>query len=401
MVKETKYYELLGVEPTATPEQLKKAYRKLALQYHPDKNPEGGEKFKLISQAYEVLADPKKRETYDKGGEDAIKEGGSGGGGGFHDPLDVFNMFFGGGRRRRQQGTPKGKDVVHQLQVQLKELYNGSTRKLQVQRIAVCKDCDGRGGKGSVEKCRPCRGSGLMVRIQQIGPGIVQQVQSLCSECNGQGVCISAKDRCPVCKGKKAVRERKVFEVHIEKGMKDGQQISFSGEGDQAVGMESGDIVIVLDEQEDKVFTRRGHDLIMKLEIGLAEALCGFHRAIHALDDRNLVISTNPGEVIKHGDIKCVLNEGMPMYKHPFEKGRLVIQFEVKFPEVMKLSPDKFKELEKLLPPRREVMVADHFEEVALSAFDVEEENRRQEMYEDSQHDDSHSPGQRVQCASH
>lgn len=144
MVKETGYYDCLGVQPTATPDELKKAYRKLALKYHPDKNPNEGEKFKLISQAYEVLSNPEKRSIYDEGGEQALKEG-PGGGGGFHSPMDIFDMFFGMGRGRADRSGPKrGKDVVYQLSVSLEELYNGVTRKLAVQKKALCDKCGGR-----------------------------------------------------------------------------------------------------------------------------------------------------------------------------------------------------------------------------------------------------------------
>lgn len=143
MVKETGYYDCLGVAPTATADELKKAYRKLALKYHPDKNPTEGEKFKLISQAYEVLSNADKRRIYDEGGEQALKEGS--GGGGFHSPMDIFDMFFGMGRSRADRGGPKrGKDVVYQLSVSLEELYNGNTRKLAVQKKVFCDKCNGR-----------------------------------------------------------------------------------------------------------------------------------------------------------------------------------------------------------------------------------------------------------------
>lgn len=396
MVKETGYYETLGVIPTATPDELKKAYRKLALKYHPDKNPNEGEKFKAISQAYEVLSDAKKRELYDQGGEQAIKEGGIGGGG-FHSPMDIFDMFFGGGRRRN---PTKGKNMVHPLQVTLEELYNGSTRKLALQKNVICDKCEGRGGKKAPEPCSTCRGTGMQVRIHQIGPGMVQQVQTVCHDCGGEGEKINPKDRCKHCNGKKVNKTKKILEVHIDKGMKDNQQIMFSGEGDQEPGLEAGDIIIALDEQENDRFRRHGNDLIMSMELELTEALCGFTKTIETLDKRVLVITSYPGEVIKNGDTKCIQSEGMPMYKNPFEKGRLILTFKVTFPEDHWISPDKLAQLKKLLPPAEEVMVADDAEVCELVKFDPRDQRQRMDAY-DSDDEEGMRGGQRVQCASH
>ncbi|XP_060083739.1 dnaJ homolog subfamily A member 1-like [Ylistrum balloti] len=403
MVKETAYYKILGVDPSCTPEELKKAYRKLALKYHPDKNPDEGEKFKAISQAYEVLADPKKREIYDRGGEEAIKGGDAGGGFNFHSPMDIFDMFFGGGGGggRRGRGPAKGKDVVHQIKVSLEDLYKGATRKLALQKNVICDKCDGRGGKeGAVEKCTQCRGTGMQVRIQQIGPGMVQQIQSVCGDCQGQGERINPKHRCKHCQGRKVVRERKILEVHIDKGMRDGQNIRFHGEGDQEPGLEAGDIIIVLDEKEHSAFRRHDNDLIMEMELNLVETLCGFQKTIPTLDDRTLVLTNLPGDVIKHASVKCVMNEGMPIYKDPFEKGRLIIKFSIKFPD--KIDPACVGSLEKILPPRQEVIIPDGAEEHDLVEFDpkAQSSRRRDEAYGDDEDGDGMG-GQRVQCASH
>nr|XP_055219897.1 dnaJ homolog subfamily A member 4 isoform X3 [Gorilla gorilla gorilla] len=317
MVKETQYYDILGVKPSASPEEIKKAYRKLALKYHPDKNPDEGEKFKLISQAYEVLSDPKKRDVYDQGGEQAIKEGGSGSPS-FSSPMDIFDMFFGGGGRMARER--RGKNVVHQLSVTLEDLYNGVTKKLALQKNVICEKCEGVGGKkGSVEKCPLCKGRGMQIHIQQIGPGMVQQIQTVCIECKGQGERINPKDRCESCSGAKVIREKKIIEVHVEKG-----------------------------------------------------------------------------EVIKHGDLRCVHDEGMPIYKAPLEKGILIIQFLVIFPEKHWLSLEKLPQLEALLPPRQKVRITGDMDQVELKEFCPNEQNWRQhrEAYEE----DEDGPRAGVQC---
>ncbi|XP_036869410.1 dnaJ homolog subfamily A member 4 isoform X2 [Manis javanica] len=359
MVKETRLYDVLGVRPGAAPEEIRKAYRRLALKYHPDKNPEEGEKFKLISQAYEVLSDPKKRDIYDEGGEQAIKEGGSGSPS-FSSPMDIFDMFFGGGGRMARERRGVG------------------------------------GKEGSVEKCPLCKGRGMQVHIQQIGPGMVQQIQTVCIECKGQGERIDPKDRCESCCGAKVVREKKVLEVHVERGMKDGQKVLFPGEGDQGPELEPGDVIIVLDQKDHSVFQRQGHDLIMKMKIQLSEALCGFKKMIKTLDDRVLVITSTSGEVIKHGDLRCVRNEGMPIYKAPLERGTLIIQFLVIFPEKHWLSQDKLPQLEALLPPRQKVRVTDDMDQVELKEFNPSEQNWRQ--HREAYKEDDDGPRAGVQC---
>jgi len=350
----------------------------MALKYHPDKNPNEGERFKMISQAYEVLSDPQKRRVYDEGGEDALK--GGGGGENFHSPMDIFEMFFGGGRSHFGGGGGRsercGKDIIHQIPVTLEDLYNGRTIDVPVSKNVICGKCQGRGGKeGAVQKCQNCRGTGVQVRVFQIGPGMITQHQSVCPSCHGEREVIPAKDRCKTCQGNKTARERKTVQAHIDKGMKDGQKIMLTGGGEQEPGIPAGDLVFVLDEQEHPVFTRKGVNLIMRMELELVEALCGFQKSIKTLDDRHLLLTVLPGEVIKQGDVKCIPGEGMPQYKNPFEKGNLIIQFVVHFPENNFIAPNKIAELESLLPPRHESIVPSDAEEATLVDIDPAHED--------------------------
>ncbi|XP_072526922.1 dnaJ homolog subfamily A member 4 isoform X2 [Salminus brasiliensis] len=291
----------------------------------------------------------------------------------------------------------KRKNVVHQLGVTLEEIYNGSTRKLGLQKNVVCEKCDGYGGKkGTLEKCSNCKGRGVQIQVQQIGPGMIQQIQSMCSECQGQGERFSAKDRCKNCNGHKVERKKKILEVHIDKGMKDGQKITFHGEGDQEPGLEPGDVIIVLDQKDHPVYQRQDDNLVMKMQIKLVEALCGFRKTIRTLDNRTLIVSSPPGQVIKPNDLKCIQNEGMPVYRDPYDKGLLIIQFEVEFPDKHWLPDNMFPQLEQLLPKRDDVMITDDMEEVDLCEVDIESQRRKfsGEAYDEDDGPRSHG----VQC---
>lgn len=400
MVRETKLYDVLGVSPTSNQAEIKKAYRKLALKLHPDKNPgpEAEEKFKEVSMAFEVLSDEKKKRIYDQGGMDALKEGPGGGGG--HNPMDIFDMFFGGGGgmrgHRDMHRERRGRDMVHPLKVSLEELYNGATRQLALNKNVICSKCNGKGGKdGAVQSCNGCHGNGVKVIVRQLGPGMIQQMQTVCPDCSGKGEIIREKDRCRQCMGKKVVRERKILDVHIDKGMKDGQKITFSGEGDQDPEIEPGDIVIVLDEKEHPVFKRNGLDLAMEMNIKLVEALCGFEKAVTTLDGRVLVVQSFVGDIIKPRDVKCVLNEGMPVLRDPYSKGRLIVQFNVEFPSKGEIGSESLQQIEALLPARDTLLKTDDMEEVMLSDYDANH-SAQQAYADDSDDDGQQGPG--VQC---
>jgi len=402
----TKYYIALGVERTATQDEIKKAYRKMAIKNHPDK---GGnqEKFKEISQAYEVLQDPEKREIYDQYGEDALKEGmGGGGGGGGGNPFDIFESFFGGGggRGRSSGGRRKGENVAHPLKVTLEDMYKGATKKLSLSKNVLCSKCKGVGSKsGNTGRCAGCQGSGMKVTIRQIGPGMVQQMQSVCPECRGSGQMISEKDKCQQCRGNKVIQEKKILEVHVEKGMSHGQKITFQGEADEAPDMLPGDVILILQQKEHPVFTRKGNDLFIKKDISLTDALCGCTFAVEQLDGRQLLVSSNEGEVVKPGQYKAVFDEGMPDWHRSYEKGKLFIHFNIKFPGSGDVADSDIAALEKVLGPRTKVSVdEDLCEKCTAQNVDMEQEKKRQQQREqETEEDDDDGPQgpQRAQCA--
>ncbi|XP_074645562.1 dnaJ homolog subfamily A member 2-like [Tubulanus polymorphus] len=404
---DTRLYDVLNVTKNSSDSEIKKAYYKLAKEYHPDKNPSAGEKFKEISFAYEVLSNPEKRETYDMYGMEGLKErAGGGGAGGFGaDIFDLFGGFFGGmgGGGRRGSRQRKGEDTYHPLRVTLEDLYNGKTAKLQLKKTVICKKCNGIGGKaGSNHSCRACNGRGIKVSFRQLGGGLVQQVQSVCSQCHGEREVINEKDKCKECKGAKVTQETKILEVHVDKGMRDGQKIPFPGEGDQQPGMEAGDVIIVLQQKENDTYTRNGCDLSCTYNLGLTEALCGFQFVIKHLDGRDLVIKSPPGDVIEPGAVKMVKGEGMPIHRNPFEKGNLYIKFSIVFPAKNFTDSKNLKALEKLLPnrPKFEMPEGEHVEEVDLDDYDPHTDDRRGggNAY-DEDDDDEGAHGPRVQCA--
>lgn len=297
---------------------------------------------------------------------------------------------------------------MHSLKVSLEDLYNGSTKKLSLSRNVICSRCKGKGSKsGLPSSCYGCHGSGVKVTTRQIGLGMVQQMQHVCPQCHGSGEVISERDRCPNCKGKKITQEKKVLEVHVEKGMQHGQKIVFEGQADQAPDTVPGDIIFVLHQKEHLKFKRKYDDLYMDHTLSLSEALSGFQFVVTHLDGRQLLIASNPGEVIKPDQHKAINDEGMPQYQRPFMKGRLYINFSIVFPEPGSLTPDQCNILRKILPPPKpskqlSKMEIDECEETTMHDVNMEEEMRRKNLQrarEAYHQDEDEDAMPRVQCA--
>lgn len=361
MAEEQDLYDILNVPHSASKAEIKKAYHKAALSSHPDKVPEDQResadvKFKAVSQAYEILSDDQNREMYDQHGMAAFEKGAGGMPGGGPDLDDILAQMFGGGGMggmpgmggmgggmpgmggggRRQGG--KGKNEVQQYEVTLEELYKGKTTRFASTKKVVCEHCKGSGGKekAKAKPCDTCKGRGQTTRIRPVGPGLVTQETVACSTCSGKGKWFADKDKCKKCKGARTVEKKKILELYIPRGSREGEKIVLAGEADQDPDDdEPGDIVFELVEEQHKIFHRAGADLQAELDISLSEALTGFNRVVVThLDGRGLQLNVQQpaGKVLRPDEILKISGEGMPI-KRSDARGDLYLTVNVKFPE--------------------------------------------------------------------
>ena len=275
------------------------------------------------------MSDAKKRDLYDKYGEEGVEGGDGPGGQGFG---DIFDLFGGGRRGGAAERKRKVKPTVHKMKCKLEDVYSGKTTKIKVTRDKYEK----KEGEEDAKPCDGCEGKGMRTTMSQIGPGMYTQRTGPCDECQGQGV-----------KAGKVIKDSKIIEVTIDKGSPHGEKYVFHGEGDEFPGADTGDVVVVVDLQEHKLFKRKGADLLFEKNITLVEALTGVDFTFTHLDGKKVHVKSTPGDVIKPNSLMTLKDMGLPFHKKSFEQGHMYILFRVDFPTT--LNKDQVGELAKTL----------------------------------------------------
>ncbi len=287
------YYEVLGVEKSATQEEIKRAYRKLAKKYHPDLNPHDSEaekNFKEVNSAYEVLSDEDKRGRYDRFGPEGVNAQGAGGFGGFGDIFDDIFDIFGGGfgeqSQRRRTGPERGSDLRYNLTIEFEEAIFGVEKEIKIRRTESCSTCDGSGAEPGTHKetCTTCHGSG-QVRYSQQSPFGQMIRTATCNDCGGTGEII--REKCHTCHGSGSEIKDKKIKVKVPAGVNDDSIISIRGEGEGGRrGGPSGDLYIYISVKEDEIFTREGNNVFLNIPISFTEAALGSELDIPTLEGK-------------------------------------------------------------------------------------------------------------------
>ncbi len=349
------YYEILGVQRGAPAEEIKKAYRKMALKYHPDKNPDdptAEAKFKEAAEAYEVLSDADKRQRYDRYGHDGVK-GGQGGGGFNMSMEDIFSNFgdifggafgdaFGFNARTRGHRVNRGTNLRVKVKLSLEEIAGGVEKKIKVSKYVPCDQCNGTGAEkgASMSTCPTCHGRGQVTRVTSTFLGQMQTT-STCPTCDGAGQVIGTK--CNVCYGNGIVKGEEVISVRIPAGVAAGMQLSMTGKGNAAArGGMPGDLLILVEEQEHDYFTRDGNNLIYEHFISLPDAALGTSTDIPTLDGKARV-KIEPGT--QSGKVLRLKGKGLPDL-NGYGRGDLLVNLSVWTPR--NLTRDEQQILERL-----------------------------------------------------
>ena len=352
------YYEVLGVSKSADATEIKKAYRKLALKYHPDKNPgdkEAEEKFKEAAEAYDVLSNEEKRHRYDQFGHAGVGGAGQGGFGGGMSMDDIFSQFgdifgsfggfsgfggFGGGRGSRR--VNRGTNLRVKVKMSLQEIATGIEKKIKVKKYVACQHCNGTGARDgkSYSTCSTCKGSGQVTRVQNTILGAMQTT-STCPTCEGEGKIINEK--CTFCNGEGVLMSEEVISITIPAGVAEGMQLSLSGKGNAARrGGVNGDLIVLIEEEEHPELVRDGNDLLYNVFIGYPEAVLGETVEIPTIEGKvkvKIEAGTQPGRILR------LRGKGLPDV-NGYGKGDLLAKVNVWIPK--NLSKDEKKLVEKM-----------------------------------------------------
>ena len=352
------YYEVLGVSKSADATEIKKAYRKLALKYHPDKNPgdkEAEEKFKEAAEAYDVLSNEEKKRRYDQFGHAGVGGAGQGGFGGGMSMDDIFSQFgdifgsfggfsgfggFGGGRSARR--VNRGTNLRVKVKMNLQEIATGIEKKIKVKKYVACQHCNGTGAKDgkSYSTCSTCKGSGQVTRVQNTILGAMQTT-STCPTCEGEGKIINEK--CTFCNGEGVLMSEEVISINIPAGVGEGMQLSLSGKGNAARrGGVNGDLIVLIEEEEHPELVRDGNDLLYNVFIGYPEAVLGETVEIPTIEGKvkvKIEAGTQPGKILR------LRGKGLPDV-NGYGKGDLLAKVNVWIPK--NLSKDEKKLVEKM-----------------------------------------------------
>ena len=324
------YYDIIGVSKNASESDIKKNYKKLAVKWHPDKNlenkDEAEKKFKEISEAYQVLSDPKKREVYDNYGEEGLKNNQDGENTHFSSPNDIFNMFFNNMQQQHfQQRKRQSESKVVEIPVKLKEFYNGSKKKITLKIKCICTDCNGIGGLNP-KLCDECNGMGIKVMNRLIGPGMMQRIQTNCSKCNGSKKIV--ENACKKCAGQKINVENREFILNIEPGSYHDDNKVFESCGDQLPNEEPGNVIFVFKEENHKSFTRVKDDLVYLYDITLGDSLTGLIVNFKHLNGEEILFKED--RLIKQNSYNIIKNKGMPRKNNTY--GDLYIVYNIIYP---------------------------------------------------------------------
>jgi molecular chaperone DnaJ len=360
------YYDILGVSKGSSADEIKKAYRKLAIKFHPDKNPDdksAEDKFKEAAEAYEILSNPEKKQRYDQYGHAGVgaASGGGGYGGGGMNMDDIFSQFgdifgggggggspfdsfFGGGQQQSRGGrrVAKGSNLRIKVKLTLEEIANGAEKKIKVNKQVTCKTCDGTGAKdrNSVSTCSTCGGSGAVRRVTNTILGQMQ-TSSTCPTCNGSGSQITSK--CNSCHGEGTVRGEETISINIPAGVSDGMQLSMSGKGNAAPnGGIPGDLIILIEEMPHETLKREGNNIVYDLHVSIVDAALGFSAEVPTIDGK-AKIKIDPGT--QSGKLLRLKGKGIPEI-NSYQRGDEIIHVNIWTPKA--LSSEERELLEKL-----------------------------------------------------